>query len=314
MNLNKNRPEIGQLGVTHYLRASGADVDSFLQGQLSSDLRLLTESHAQISSYNSPKGRMLALPHLIRVGGDVLLEVHPSVAAATLKRLRMFVLRAKVVLEDAAATVQSLALIGEGAAELLQSQALPAPTSALESAFDAARQLTVVRRIGTLPRYSLIGHPDQLAQLAFAAPESADIDLAWRRADIESGVAIVTADTSDHFVPQMANLDLHGGISFDKGCYTGQEIVARLHYLGQLKRRMLVARIDGPPPAPGSEIRTAENDSAAGEVVDAVSDDAGCVAGIVVQISCAQRQDLQLSDGTRVTIIGSAALPRVADG
>ncbi len=304
MNLNKNRPEIGQLGVTHYLRASGADVDSFLQGQLSSDLRLLSRSQAQISSYNSPKGRMLALPHLIRRDGDILIELHPSVAAATLKRLRMFVLRAKVVLEDASASVRSLALIGDGATELLQKHGLPAPTGALESVFDAERQITVVRRIGTLPRYSLIGDQDNLARLPFATTvdTAASMDEAWRRADIEAGVATVTADTSDHFVPQMANLDLLGGISFDKGCYTGQEIVARLHYLGQLKRRMFVARIAGPAPAPGSEIRIADHESAAGEIVDAVAEGTGSIASMVLQLAHAERNDLQLADGTTVVI------------
>ncbi len=302
MNPDKSNPEIGRLSAVNYLRASGADVDSFLQGQLSSDLRLLSGSRAQISSYNSPKGRMLALPHLIRSGDDVLIEIHSSVAAATLKRLRMFVLRARVALEDASAGVQALALIGNSSAELLQQHGLPAPAAALESATDTASGLIVVRRIGALPRYSLIGHPDQLARLAFAASASADIDLAWRRADIEAGVAVVTAGTSDHFVPQMANLDLHGGISFDKGCYTGQEIVARLHYLGQLKRRMFFAHIAGPAPAPGSEVRIAGNGSAAGEIVDSVAEGTGSVANVVLQLAYAERNDLQLADGTSVVI------------
>ncbi|MDP9140491.1 MAG: folate-binding protein [Pseudomonadota bacterium] len=302
MNPSNNIVEIGRLSVTCYLRASGADAESFLQGQLSSDLRLLRESKAQISSYNSPKGRMLALPHLIRRGGDILIELHPSVAAATLKRLRMFVLRAKVALEDTSASMQALAIIGTGAAELLQKHGLPAPTGALESAFDAERQITVVRRIGTLPRYSLTGEPDQLARLPFDTTES--MDEAWRRADIEAGVATVSTDTSDHFVPQMANLDLLGGISFDKGCYTGQEIVARLHYLGQLKRRMFIARIAGPAPAPGSEVRIADHEGAVGEIVDAVVDGTGSVASVVLQLAYAERNDLQLVDGAAVVIAG----------
>ncbi|HEY1075765.1 MAG TPA: hypothetical protein VGE51_03685 [Fontimonas sp.] len=301
MKLNNFQPLTGRLSVTHYLRASGADADGFLQGQLSSDLRLLSDSRAQISSYNSPKGRMLALPHLIRHDGSILIEIHSSVAAATLKRLRMFVLRAKVVLDDASAALQSLAVVGAGAEALLRDAGLPAPAAPLDTALDAARQIRVVRRLGSAPRYSLIGAPDALAALPFAVSGD-DLDSAWRRADIEAGVPIVCAQTSDHFVPQMANLDRLGGISFDKGCYTGQEIVARLHYLGQLKRRLFVARFDGAPVAPGSEIRMAESHAEVGEVVDAVADGAGSVASVVLQLAHAQREDLQLPDGRRIAI------------
>ncbi len=306
MKLNKLRPEIGRLSATHYLRASGVDVESFLQGQLSSDLRLLSDSRAQISSYNSPKGRMLALPHLIRHADSVLIEIHSSVAAATLKRLRMFVLRAKVILEDASPALQPVAIIGAGAEELLREHGLPAPSAPLETAFDVTRQISVVRRLGAVPRYSLIGNPDQLDALPFAAT-GGDIDTAWRRADIEAGVPIVTADTSDHFVPQMANLDLLDGISFDKGCYTGQEIVARLHYLGQLKRRLFVVHFEGSPVTPGSEIRTADSSGAVGELVDAVADDSGSIASIVLQLAHAQRDDLQLADGRKIVIRNAPA-------
>lgn len=305
MNPPKFDLKIGRLDLAHVLRASGADATAFLQGQLSSDLRLLSETRAQISSYNSPKGRMLALPHLIRTPDGILIELHASVAAATLKRLRMFVLRAKVTLDDAAAELQTLGLIGEGAAQWLHEQGLPAPTAPLDSADDPARRITVVRRLGALPRYSLTAPPDVLA--AFGTGDA--IDLAWRRADIDAGVPVVTAQTSDHFVAQMANLDLLGGISFDKGCYTGQEIVARLHYLGQLKRRMFQARIDGPAPLPGSDVRAGDGDSAVGEIVDAVDDGNGSVASLVLQLAHAQRDDLQLTDGTRVRLVGTPPAP-----
>lgn len=297
-----NHLKIGRLGGVHYLRASGADAVGFLQGQLSSDLRLVSESRAQISSYNSPKGRMLALPHLIQRNGDILIEIHSSVAAATLKRLRMFVLRAKVVLEDASpTTLQAVAIIGAGAEQLLSEHKLPTPSAPLETAFDVSRQISVVRRLGAIPRYSLIGSPEQLDALPFTSGHD-DIDTDWRRADIEAGVPVVTADTSDHFVPQMANLDLLGGISFDKGCYTGQEIVARLHYLGQLKRRLFVVHFEGSPVPPGSEIHTADSSGAAGELVDAVADGSGSIASVVLQLAHAQRDDLQLADGRKIVI------------
>ena len=110
-------------------------------------------------------------------------------------------------------------------------------------------------------------------------------DEAWRRSRIESGIPTIFPATSDHFVPQMCNLDLLGAISFDKGCYTGQEIVARLHYLGQVKRRMFRTRIASLA-QPGEPIFDAAGDAqAVGEVVDAVPDNAGSLALVVLQTS-----------------------------
>jgi tRNA-modifying protein YgfZ len=234
-----------------YARVSGADAHAFLQGQLSGDLRQLRSERAQISSYNSPKGRMLAVLHLIADGDAVLLELHRSIADAVLKRLRMFVLRAKVTIEPA--DLRALGFIGAGGAAALNRLGLPEPPEPLDCAEDPGRSLRVLRRLGETPRYSVLGAATQINALAARLPPPLTYD-AWRRADIESGVPVVYSGTSDHFVPQMANLDLFGGISFDKGCYTGQEIVARLHYLGQLKRRLFVCRVEGAAPAPGSAV------------------------------------------------------------
>lgn len=279
-----------------HLRARGLDADSFLQGQLSSDLRLLTPERAQISSYNSPKGRMLAVMHLLRVGDSILIELHESIADSVLKRLRMFVLRSKLTLENASDDIRAIGLLGDDAARLLGTAGLPVPRQPLDCTHDPQRGLVVVRRIGAAPRYSVAGPAPAVAALAAQWPTPSST-AAWRRADIEAGVAVVYPQTSDHFVPQMANLDRLGGISFDKGCYTGQEIVARLHYLGQLKRRMFTGDIDGPPPAPGSEILAGEPATVAGEVVDAVDSSHGAVLGAVLQLSHAAATDLRLADG-----------------
>ncbi|MFT4047916.1 MAG: hypothetical protein QM661_14655, partial [Solimonas sp.] len=135
--------------------------------------------------------------------------------------------------------------------------------------------------------YTVLGARTPIAALRAQLPAAGDAT-AWRRADIESGVPVVFMETRDHFVAQMANLDLLGGISFNKGCYTGQEIVARLHYLGQLKRRLFVARIDGAPPAPGSDVLAAgeanASGQAVGEIVDAVADGDGALASVVLQL------------------------------
>lgn len=285
-----------------FLRIEGADAVSFLQGQLSSDLRRLSAARAQISSYNSPKGRMLAVMHLIADGEAILVELHRSILDATLKRLRMFVLRSKLTIADASPDVRALGLIGERAAAILASAGLPVPAAALDCARDEPRGLIVLRRFGDVPRYSVIGPDAAIDALAASMSATASFD-AWRRADIEAGVPAVYPQTVDHFVPQMANLDMLDGIGFDKGCYTGQEIVARLHYLGQLKRRMFVCRIDGAAPAAGDDVVSGEPAAAAGEIVDAVASDGVTLAGIVLQLSYRESPDLRLADGRAVRVL-----------
>ena len=285
---------VAKLSQHGFVRAQGADARTFLQGQLSNDLRRLSADRAQLSSYNSPKGRMLAVLHLIADADDVVIELHHSVLGATLKRLRMFVLRAKVTLEDISSACCALGLAGPQAAEWLRAQALPAPAAALETA--AAGELVVMRRLGDVPRYSVHGPAAAIDALHAQWQQHAQgSERDWQRLDILAGVPTVFSETVDHFVPQMANLDRLGGISFDKGCYTGQEIVARLHYLGQLKRRMFRSRVDGHASVtPGTAIYDAGETQAVGEVLQSANDGDGCLLSVVLQLSHAGSAQLRL--------------------
>ncbi|SFF55029.1 hypothetical protein SAMN04488120_10861 [Fontimonas thermophila] len=293
-----------RLSELAYLRVSGADTRAFLQGQLSSDLRRLDAARAQLSSYNSPKGRMLAVMHLIADDETVLIELHRSILDATLARLRLFVLRSQVRLEPADG-LSAMGLIGAAAARLLGDAGLPAPEQVLACARDPARGLIVTRRFGETPRYSIVGPHAAIDALAAVWTPLCGFE-AWRHADIIAGVPVVHAQTRDRFIPQMANLDLLGGIAFDKGCYTGQEIVARLHYLGQLKRRMFVARIEGRAPAPGAEVVAQEPPVPAGEIVDAVDTEGGAIATVVLQLAHRDAA-LRLAEGPRLTIVDGPA-------
>jgi hypothetical protein len=260
---------LAQLGL---VEARGPDAAAFLQGQLSNDVRAVTPGHAQLSSYNSPKGRMLAVLHVLRHGDAFLLELHRGVLEAVLKRLKMYVLRSKVTLEPADRALFGLA--GPGAAAVLGALGLPAPEAPLACAW--AGDTGVLRRLGPAPRYTLLAPPAAGPALweRLAARAAAGTAQDWQRLDIEAGVPTVYPQTQDRFVAQMCNLDDLGGISFDKGCYTGQEIIARVHYRGAVKRHMEARRLDRPPPAPGERLD-------AGEVVDAVADGAGSLALIV---------------------------------
>jgi tRNA-modifying protein YgfZ len=267
--------------LTHLalIRATGADAAAFLQGQLSNDVRQLGDGRAQLSSYNSPKGRMLAVLHLLRAGDGILLELDRAVLETVLKRLRMFVLRSKVTLDEARDLV-AFGVAGPDAPRILADLGLVAPAGPL----DCTRRgdLAALRRLGEGPRYSLLAPAaradEAWQQLRRHAPAVGT--LAWKLLDIDAGIPTVYPATQDRFVPQMCNLDALGGISFDKGCYTGQEVVARVHYRGAVKRHMSKVETPQAGLAPGAALPLP--DGREGEVVDCAPLPDGVSAALVV--------------------------------
>ncbi|KMN33895.1 MULTISPECIES: YgfZ/GcvT domain-containing protein [Chromobacterium] len=218
------------------IQVAGEDAEAFLQGQLSSDVReLADESRAQYSSYSSAKGRMLASFLAWRSQGVFYLAVSADLADFVVKRLSMFVLRSKVKVSIA----DDLVLVGVGG--MVAAEAL---------GLDPALVAAVTPR-GVLPTPSgrLIALPGAGFMLA-AEAEGAAIgekllqssalisSEVWGWRDIDAGIPWLTLSTQEQFVPQMANMELIGGVSFKKGCYPGQEIVARSQYLGKMKRRL----------------------------------------------------------------------------
>lgn len=298
---------ISPLTAIGTLRVSGADLDSFLQGQLSNDVRQLAAGKAQLHSWNSARGRVLALFNAIRTEDAVLLETSRSLLDHSLKRLRMFVLRSKVKIEDAGTGFVAVGLGGDGAAAALGSLGLPAPeTAGTVVAHDGIR---VLRRAGARPRFSLHGSVELLGPLwsqlhAQLRPVGS---AAWRLLDILAGMPAIVPATQDRFVAQMLNLDDLGGISFNKGCYTGQEVIARLHYLGQLKKRMFLLFTErAAPVAPSMSIYAADGDGqAVGEVVcSAPHPEHGHALLAVLQLAQAHSAQLRLEspDGSSLRV------------
>lgn len=291
------------------LRVSGADARSFLQGQLSADLRKLDADRAQWSSYNSPKGRLLAVPLLVADGDAIELWLPRALVEPVARRLRMFVLRSKVQIDAPAAGAAALGLVGPAAAAWLGERRLPAPEQTMQAVQTGA--VRVLRTLGATPRFLVLASPQQLAELA---PDAESAESGWRRADIEAGVPVVYPETQDRWVAQMANVDLIGGISFDKGCYTGQEIVARLHYLGNLKKRMFLVRGAGVAPAPGSAIHASGGDGqTVGEIVDACADGDGFIASAVLQLATANSDTLHLDPANPLSRPRAFAYPGAPD-
>ncbi|MCZ2495749.1 folate-binding protein [Xylophilus sp. Kf1] len=265
------------LGV---IRVVGDDAVKFLQGQLTNDFALLRPDHARLAAFLSAKGRMQAsFVGLVPVPGEVLLVCSRDILEAVRKRLAMFVMRAKAQLTDASADVAVYGIAGDTVATLAGAD-LPA-----WSRRDIADAWMVgLPPAGTQPRALW------LAPATAAAPVGpvmgADI---WSWGEVASGVATLTAPLVDAFVPQMLNYESVGGVNFKKGCYPGQEIVARSQFRGTLKRRAFIVHGDQPLPAGADVFHSADLSQPTGTVVQMAAAPAGGFDGIVsMQVASAE--------------------------
>jgi folate-binding protein YgfZ len=243
------------------IRARGADAATFLHGQLTQDVTHLQPGQVRLAGYCSAKGRLLASFTVWAEDGaegrDILLACSAELLPATLKRLRMFVLRAKCTLDDVTAQRPVWGLAGAAAAQALGAaadapagQAQPLAGGTLLRLHDARVPGAMGDDAAAVPRWLwAAGDPDArpFAGLPMLAVEG------WQALEVLAGVPRIVGATTEQFVPQMVNLELVGGVNFQKGCYPGQEVVARSQYRGTLKRRAQVLH-GGVPMAPGQEL------------------------------------------------------------
>ena len=246
------------------IRAHGADAASFLQGQLTQDVQQLDAGQARLAGYCSAKGRLLATFIVWREGPeDIAMACSADLLPATLKRLSMFVMRARCKLADASVEYALSGLAGPSAQAWLAAAAPEAVWTC--TAQHGGRAIRLPDAPG-VPRYLFVA-PAGVARPALPALSLAQ----WQWLEVRSGVARVTAATAEQFVPQMLNLELLGGVNFQKGCYPGQEVVARSQYRGTLKRRTYLMDCTAPL-APGQEVvHSADPTQPAGMVVLAAS-------------------------------------------
>ena len=266
----------------------GNDAAAFLHAQLTSDVAGLAPGRVALSAWCNPRGQVRNLFWILRQSGDTAFSlVAPAGEADGLARgLRGFVLRAKVETERAEDPV--LGVAGPTAEALVRDLAggVPAPGWALGSG-----DRTVMCLPGEPHRFLILGVDPLPARLP---------DVEWRRLEIEAGIAWLTPESRESFIPQMLNLDRLGAVSFEKGCYPGQEIVARTRYLGRLKRRLFWARTAaGRHPIPGEPIRSGER--LAGTIVAAESAAAGDGYHLLAVLRTESVGDrLETEDGRRV--------------
>lgn len=282
-------PVIADLSHYGLIAVEGEDAREFLQNQFGNDINAVSDSEAQLSSYSNANGRMLAIFHVFLREGVYYLVLPADILAGTLKRLRMFVLRSQVTLTDASAEMARFGLAGERAPDLLSDMLDARPDRPWQVVQKDG--LTIIRLPDPLPRFEIHGPPEAVMALwrrlaRQARPVGVDV---WTWLNIRAGLPDLHPETVEAFVPQMANLEALNAISFRKGCYPGQEVVARMHYLGRLKRRMYLAHADlAEPPAPGTAVYAEGEEQAAGKIVESAPAPGGGVDLLmVVQIASA---------------------------
>ena len=288
---------LGLIGV------AGDDAASFLHSQLTNDVEHLDTSAARLAGYCSPKGRLLASFLMWRNPESIFLQLPRPLQAAVQKRLQMFVMRAKAKLSDQGANTAIIGLVGPAAHNALAEwyPVLPAgPYAKIDNANGALIRLADAAGSAryqwiTTPEIAIAAWPKLNQHLTPTGPQ------AWRLSDIRAGVPQITAPTQEQFVPQMVNFELIGGVNFKKGCYPGQEIVARSQYLGKLKRRTILATVDSNAAAAGNEVfSSADPAQPCGMVVNAEATDAGHALALV---------EMKLAAASGPVHLGSAGGP-----
>ena len=280
---------------------AGADAQEFLQNQLTAEVGTLAEDEWTFAGYCNPKGRLLALFKVLRFNEGYLLVLPRTLVESVVQRLRMFVLRSQVALEDLSEDYVLFGGIGGPAQTLLEETAgtLPGSGRGVARAGDL-----IVLRIGDLPEGFLTVAPageaatiwESLARrITPVGPSS------WALVDIRNGLPQVYSETREAFVPQMVNLDLVDGVSFQKGCYPGQEIVARMRYLGTLKRRMFRIAGHGAPPVPGEDVRNTDG-TKLGTVADSAPIERNDWEALAV-LQIERGDDAPLIDGAPVEVL-----------
>ncbi|QNN55470.1 folate-binding protein YgfZ [Diaphorobacter ruginosibacter] len=280
-------PPLQHLGV---IRVKGEDAASFIHGQLTQDFALQKPGEARLAAFLNAKGRMQAsFIGVKRAADEILLICSRDLLAQTLRRLSMFVLRAKAKLADATAEFVIRGLAGSAV-----------PTGAAPWSVTADAEASIVQL------YPADGQPRALwiAPAETPSPQGAPLaEAAWQLSEVRSGVATLTQPLFEAFVPQMVNYESVGGVNFKKGCYPGQEIVARSQFRGTLKRRTYLAHVDADSLAAGTDVFRADDaEQPAGTVVQAAPSPAGGVEALV---------SLQIASADEALHAGSATGPRL---
>jgi tRNA-modifying protein YgfZ len=297
---NELREKVARARLTRegVLRVSGADARAFLHGQLTNDIASLAPDRVRRAGWCTAKGRLLATVLVLRDAEDFLLLLPRELVAGMVKRLRMFVLRSKVTIDDECERWAHYGLIGHGVDDVLAANTIEVPDVALH-AVARADGSWLMRLEGERVRV-LVASDSESMPIDRLGLHSVD-EARWTLEDIRAGIPQVVAATQELFVPQMVNFEAVAGLDFQKGCYPGQEVVARAQYRGQVKRHMRRARVaDGTTPTAGQDLYCDDPPGQiCGTVVTSAPADGASELLAVVPIASdeAQRTTVRLSPG-----------------
>jgi folate-binding protein YgfZ len=282
----------GRLPYLGLLRFAGPDATTFLQGQLSNDTRRLSVPEPLLAALSTPQGRVVAVLRLLPHSSGVIALLPRELVLPTFERLRKFVLRTKVQIEDLSEQFVVVGLHGSAAAgDLAVADAshgyLERDAIGIGRLDPRARRCWAVGRAADFEKHGI----------DCSAPPTPQVERDWRLADIRAGVPQIYAATHELYVAQMLNLDLIDGISFTKGCFTGQEIIARTQHLGRIKRRMFRLRLPAGTWAIGQALRL--TDGRSGRLIELAAAGGGHEALAVLTIESGSPPDA--ADGASTT-------------
>lgn len=270
-----NTDVICDLSQYSTLVVAGDDAIDFMQGQFTNDVKKVDEQNSQLNAFCNNKGRMTANFRLFNYQQNYFFSVRSDLVERSIEHLQNYVLRAQVVIQDVSEQLIHLGISGDNAEQLL------APFIEISNqnidGVSFNEDYVAIRVAGEStdkkPRYEIFCSPEHAKTLWQAVSEKAEAvnSSSWDYLNIQAGLPFIDSHSSEQFVPQMVNMDLINGVSFSKGCYTGQEIVARMHYLGKLKKRCFKVCIDS------------EDKPAAGDKLFAENARAGQNTGMIIQ-------------------------------
>ena len=263
-----SEPTLAALDELGVIAADGDDASAFLHAQLTNDSQGLDGHRVQLSGYCTAKGRLLAVFEQWRDGSTICLQLPREILAPVMKRLAMFVLRAKVTLVDASARWATFGLVGPGSTQALAAAFGVAPAPAATALVDGVRITHLADGTRARERFVLRVAADAAGdlrhRLSSVAPVASGV---WWWSQVDAAVPTVLAATQEAFVPQMINLEVLGGVNFKKGCYPGQEVVARSQFRGQLRRRLSLAHADADDLVAGGDVSLRGREEPVGRIV-----------------------------------------------
>lgn len=232
--------------LSHYstIVLAGDDAKTFMQGQFTNDVDKVSEDNSQLSAFCNNKGRMLANFRLFEHQQNYFISLNQNLVDQSIKHLQNYILRSQVAIQDISEQLIHIGLSGDNATTLLS--AYIATINQEIDSVSHSENYIAIRIAGSKPRYEIFCSLEHAKTFWQEVAKQAEVvnSSVWDYLNIQAGLPFINASTSEEFVPQMANMELINGISFEKGCYTGQEIVARMHYLGKLKKRCFKVHLE----------------------------------------------------------------------